>query len=319
MTPLSLRLSRGVVWVAGEALIDLLPPRSPGEKANAVVGGGAANTAKCLAQLGVRTKFIGRLSVSDSYGQLIEDDLSAAGVMLDGAHRVPKGTCLAKVAFDETGGATYEFVIENTATFDFADEWLPSSTNPPSLLHVGTLATAIEPGASVLHRWAKRLRGLGVPIIYDPNVRPAVIPNRDKYVRSVERWVDLASVVKASEEDLRWLYPDVSAADTARGWLSRGSSLVVVTRGDRGLAASTSEGSLIEVPAVEVEVSDTVGAGDTVGAVLCEAVALHGIPRLLTDEATLRATLNRAALAAAITCSRVGCKPPTLDDLLSAM
>ena len=325
-TPLSLRSGAGrgispkdLVWVAGEALIDLLPPRSPGETGVAAVGGGAANTAKCLAQLGVPTMFIGGLSTADPYGKLIEDDLSSAGVMLDRAHRAPMGTCLAKVAFDEAGRATYEFKIERTATFDFKDEWLPSPTNPPSLLHTGTLATIIEPGASVLHHWAQRLQGEGVPIIYDPNVRPAVMSQRDEYVRSIEKWVSLANVVKASEEDLHWLYPDVTATNVALDWVRRGSSLVVVTKGDCGLMACTSRGTFVEVPAVEVNVADTVGAGDTVGAVLCEAAALHGLAKLVSDEATLRSTLNRAAFAAAITCSRVGCKPPTLDDLAKAI
>lgn len=312
---LSLGGPRPMVWVAGEALIDLLPPASPGEEGRAVVGGGAANTAKCLGMLGVPTKFVGGLSTSDEFGRLIEEELQASGVLLDGAGRLSKGTCLAKVTLDEEGRAEYAFILENTATFDFNEQWLPQTTEPPSLLHTGTLATIIEPGASVLFHWARRLHDLGVPIVYDPNVRPAVLPDRDAYRLSVERWLGLAALVKASEDDLQWLYPGVATDEVLHEWTRRGVTLGVVTRGDRGLAAVSDNGLTVEVEARSIEVADTVGAGDTVGAVLCEGILIHGLNKLATDEDILRAVLQRANLAASITCSRFGCKPPSLLDL----
>jgi fructokinase len=111
----------GQVWVVGEVLIDLIPE---GADCKPVVGGGPANTAKALAKLGIDTQFIDGIS-SDQYGQMAKDELLAAGVKLDYVKYSDKPTCLAIVSLSESGSATYEFVIENTATFDFILEWLP--------------------------------------------------------------------------------------------------------------------------------------------------------------------------------------------------
>jgi fructokinase len=64
---------------------------------------------------------------------------------------------------------------------------------------------------------------------------------------------------------------------------------------------------------VKIEVADTVGAGDTGGAIIVEAMLEKGILKL-TDE-VLKATLNRAAVAAGITCSRKGAQPPYKHEL----
>ena len=164
------------VWVVGEVLIDLIPD---GTERKAVVGGGPANTAKALAKLGIATQFIDGIS-SDKYGQMALKELHKDNVKLDFAHFSDKPTCLAIVSLSNTGSATYEFVIEGTATFDYSPSWLPDPVvNKPSLLHIGTLVTAIEPAASILHKWARELAKV-VPIVFDPNIRPAVMDNRNE-------------------------------------------------------------------------------------------------------------------------------------------
>ena len=187
----------GQVWVAGEILIDLIPAdldRKP------IVGGGPANTAKALSKIGIVTQFIDGIS-TDEYGQMAKNDLVNAGVKLDYVMYSDKPTCLAIVSLSDSGSATYEFVIENTATFDFTSTWLPNpQSERPSLLHVGTLATAIEPGASVLFEWAQSVAKVA-PIVFDPNIRPAVISDRKQYVKQVERCVAISLAVKVSDED----------------------------------------------------------------------------------------------------------------------
>jgi fructokinase len=139
--------------------------------------------------------------------------------------------------------------------------------------------------------------------------------DRDKYLAAVERWVAISSVVKVSDDDLAWLYPDQQYVDVAGRWISDGAALVVVTRGAEGLVGFTSDG-VIEVPGVKVDVADTVGAGDTVGAIIVEAIIEEGILNLTGD--TLKAVLNRAAVAAGITCSRKGAQPPYKHELKGA-
>jgi fructokinase len=296
------------IWVAGEVLIDLIPK---GVYRKPVVGGGPANTAKALAKLGIDTQFIDGIS-SDQYGQIAKKGLITAGLKLDYIKYSDKPTCLAIVSLSESGSATYEFVIENTATFDFILEWLPNpQTERPSLLHIGTLATVIEPGASVLFEWAQAVAKVA-PIVFDPNIRPAVISDRAQYVTQVERWVSISSAIKVSDEDIKWLYPSFDVKQVVNDWLIAGPSLVVVTYGDKGLTGYR-KGDVVSVGAVKVKVADTVGAGDTVGAVLVEAIVKDGLDSLTGSR--LESMLKRAAKAAAITVSRVGANPPTSEEL----
>ena len=296
------------VWVAGEVLIDLIPD---GKERKPVVGGGPANTAKALAKLGVRTQFINGIS-NDKYGQMAKSELLAAGVKLDFVQYSDKPTCLAIVSLSDSGTATYEFVIENTATFDYSSDWLPDpAVERPALLYIGTLATAIEPAASILFKWAKDLAKI-CPIVFDPNIRPVVMDDRQQYVMQVERWVGISSAVKVSDDDLKWLYPFLEIDQVVSNWLRKGPSLIVVTYGDKGLAGYR-EGEKVSAAAVKVAVADAVGAGDTVGAILVEAIVKDGLDTL--SGVRLEMMLKRAAKAAAITVSRSGANPPTLKEI----
>ena len=296
------------VWVAGEVLIDLIPD---GLKQKPIVGGGPANTAKALSKIGIDTQFIDGIS-SDEYGQMAKEELIESGVKLDYVKYSDKPTCLAIVSLNESGSASYKFVIENTSTFDFTATWLPNpQTELPALLHIGTLATVIEPSASVLFEWSQSVAKVA-PIVFDPNIRPAVMSDREQYVKQVERWVSISSSVKVSDEDLKWLYPTLEIDKVVDNWIAKGPLLIVVTYGDKGLAGYR-QGEKVSVDAVKVKVADTVGAGDTVGAILLEAIVKDGLATL--NGVMLEMMLNRAAKAAAITVSRTGANPPTLKEI----
>ena len=238
--------------------------------------------------------------------------LQQDGVLLDYVKFSDKPTGLAIVSLSATGGATYEFAIKGSATFDFTADWLPDALKEkPSLLHIGTLVTAIEPAASVLFQWAKQV-SLVAPIVFDPNIRPAVMSDRNEYVKQVERWVSISNAVKVSDDDIYWLYPGQDLDKVTKRWLEMGPELVVVTFGDKGLAGYR-ENSKISVDAKAVVVADTVGAGDTVGAILVEAIIENGLANLTGP--LLKDKLNRAAKAAAITVSRTGARPPGRDEI----
>jgi fructokinase len=296
------------VWVCGEVLIDLIPD---GTERKAVVGGGPANTSKALSKLGITTQFIDGIS-TDKYGQMALGELQKDGVLLDFVKFSDKPTCLAIVSLNSKGGATYEFVIDGTATFDFSHSWLPNAVDKkPSLLHIGTLVTAIEPAASVLFEWAKKV-ALVAPIVFDPNIRPAVMSDRNEYVKQVERWVSISNAVKVSDDDIYWLYPGEDLEKVTKRWLGMGPELIVVTFGDKGLAGYR-DNSKLSVDAKKVVVTDTVGAGDTVGAILVEAIIEDGLDKLTNERLTQM--LDRAARAAAITVSRSGALPPSRDEI----
>jgi fructokinase len=173
------------------------------------------------------------------------------------------------------------------------------------------LVTAIEPAASVLFEWAKKVANVS-PIVFDPNIRPAVMNDRAEYVKQVERWVSISSSVKVSDDDIHWLYPGLGLDQVVNNWLDTGPELVVVTFGDRGLTGFR-KNERVTTDAKNVVVADTVGAGDTVGAVLVEAIVCGGIDKLTGQRLTTM--LDRAAKAAAISVTRVGALPPSSEEI----
>ena len=297
------------IWVCGEVLIDLIPGADGVRVPH--VGGGPANTAKALARLGRDVHFIDGIS-SDEYGQMSRKELFDDEVKLDLALRSDKPTCTAEVSLSANGSASYVFKIDGTATFDFSHDWLPDPSRfKPQALHIGTLVTIIEPASSVLYEWAIKVAEFA-PIAFDPNIRPSVVGDRVRYAAAVEKWAAISSVIKLSDDDAQWLYPDESFEAIAQRWIAQGTSLVVFTRGSDGLIGFTEAGTE-EVPGAKIDVADTVGAGDTVGAILVEAMVEKGLENLTGD--VLKATLHRAAVAAGITCSRKGAHPPYKHEL----
>ena len=122
------------IWVCGEVLIDILPN-------GAVVGGGPANTAKALARLGYDVDFIDGIS-TDAYGVSARKELSRDGVGLNLSLTSDKPTCTATVSLSDDGSASYEFLIDGTATFAFDNSWLPDPEQlKPEVLQIGTLVT----------------------------------------------------------------------------------------------------------------------------------------------------------------------------------
>ena len=226
------------IWVCGEVLIDLMPG-TPDRIA--VVGGGPANTAKALGRLGHDIHFIDGIS-TDDYGVKARAELLADDVKLDLALTSDKPTCLAIVTLAADRKASYEFKIDGTATFDFDLNWLPDpSVHKPKVLHIGTLVTIVEPGASVLYDWAMKVAEFA-PIVFDPNIRPSVMSDRDRYQAAVEKWAAISSVIKVSDDDLAWLFPGQPFEEIAKRWVADGAALVVVTRGVNGSIGYTESG-----------------------------------------------------------------------------
>ncbi|MGZ6601032.1 MAG: PfkB family carbohydrate kinase, partial [Gaiellaceae bacterium] len=193
-------------------------------------------------------------------------------------------------------------------------------------LHTGSLATVLPPGeASVVDLVEREHKRGRVTVSYDPNVRPALLGDAARARPDIERLVALSDVVKVSDEDLRWLYPDRRDEDVAQAWLASGPALVVVTRGGAGVYA-VSAGLELHRRAVPIDLVDTVGAGDSFTSGLLDGLhradLVGGARRdalAAIDEATLGSVVDAAALIAAITCSRPGAEPPTRAEVDAAL
>lgn len=306
-----------MLTVIGEGLVDVVQ-RTSGIEAH--VGGSPLNVAVGLARLGHPVQFVGRYG-RDAYGESVAAHLKASSVMLPQApDSLP--TSVATALVDDDGAATY--------TFDLAwelpglAEHLPFMLQGTTLLHTGSIATMLAPGAADVLAAVEHSHPAAT-ISFDPNCRPSIITDADYARRQAEKFVTLSDIVKASDEDLAWLYPGADVLDSARRWLSLGGSegpaMVVVTRGAAGPWGITAAGET-EFAAPKVEVADTVGAGDSFMAALLSGVVDRGLDgaqnradlRALPAEG-LAALLAHASRAAAVTVSRAGANPPTRAEL----
>ena len=303
--------------VVGEALIDLVGQRG-GRTLAAHPGGSPANVALGLARLGVPVTLKTRLG-RDAFGEMISAHLEASGVRVDGGPEEGVSTSLA-IATLAAGIASYDFRI------DWDVEALEPLPIEARCLHTGSLATVLPPGkASVVDLVEREHKRGRVTVSYDPNVRPALLGDAARARPDIERLVALSDVVKVSDEDLRWLYPDRRDEDVAQAWLASGPALVVVTRGGAGVYA-VSAGLELHRRAVPIDLVDTVGAGDSFTSGLLDGLhradLVSGARRdalAAIDEATLGSVVDAAALIAAITCSRPGADPPTRAEVDAAL
>jgi fructokinase len=301
-----------VVLVGGEALIDVLE-NGDGTQHQAA-GGGPFNTARALARLGVPTAFLGHLS-TDTSGRELARLLRADGVDLQLTTTGTEPTTVAIANVDGDGLAEYEFLVEGTSapnlTMAMVPDALPSGIKA---LHVGTLGLALEPMASTLTALIKRESGR-LLIVLDPNVRPVSAAD-PAYRDRLESVIPLCTIVKASVEDMAWLYPNLDYRSAARRMLEIGVRMVVVTMGAGGAFSATGDAS-VTVAAPAVEVVDTVGAGDTFGAALLARLCDFDVlsPGLTLDIAQVESALKFACLAAAITCTRAGADAPYRSEL----
>jgi fructokinase len=299
--------------VIGEALIDLVDPGN-GTACAAHPGGSPLNVAIGLARLGQPVAFVGRLS-RDPFGTVLRNHATRSGVDLtlavDGAE--PSTIALLDI---KDGIARYEFSVDGTADFQWTDAELAHL--PPSVewVHFGSLASWLPPGDEVIERRIAALRAGGdVVVSYDPNVRPQLQPDAAVAREQVEQSIRHAHVVKASLEDLAWLYPGESVAKVAKRWLTTGPDLVIITRGGDGSAAYTADAPVLERPVYPAPAIDTVGAGDAFTSGLLDALGRRGltsVPRLreLHQPETLAAVIDDAALVAGLTTTRPGADPP---------
>ncbi|WP_426989256.1 PfkB family carbohydrate kinase [Pseudarthrobacter sp. Y6] len=306
-----------MLTVIGEGLVDVVQ-RASGIEAH--VGGSPLNVAVGLARLDHPVQFIGRYG-RDAYGDSVAAHLRSSSVMLPlGPDELP--TSVATAVVDDDGAATYTFDLawELPALADRLAFMLQGTT----LLHTGSIATMLAPGAAAVLAAVEHAHPAAT-ISFDPNCRPSIISDVDYARRQAEKFVTLSDVVKASDEDLEWLYPGVDVLESARRWLSlggsEGPSLVVVTRGAAGPWGITAAGEAA-IDAPRVEVADTVGAGDSFMAALLSGIVDRGLDgaqnrkdlRQLPAEG-LAELLAHAARAAAVTVSRPGANPPTRGEL----
>lgn len=297
------------VLVMGESLVDIV--HAADGTTTEYAGGSAANVAVALARLDRPVRFVTAWA-DDARGEVLADHLASAGVALASDPVVLERTATAAATIGADGAASYEFDLD----WRIGDVEL----GEPLAVHVCSIGAVLQPGAGQVLALLERLRGTAT-ISYDINARPAITGTGPEVVAQVERMAAVADVVKASDEDLAHLYPSLELETAARHLLTLGPAAVVVTRGAEG-ATWVARGPAVEVASLPVDVADTIGAGDTFGAAMIDALwslnrlgaarrrSLRELPADLASK-----VLVRAARAAAVTVSRPGADPPYRGEI----
>jgi fructokinase len=306
------------IAVIGEAVADAIVQEDDGGgelRLRVLPGGGPVNTAVALSRLGTPTHYLGRLA-RGPIGQLLRRHLSDSRVDISATVRADQLPTLAITSVGPDGHAAYDFYLTGTAdwqwTTDELADWRPEGV---VALHAASLALTQQPGAAVIEDLLVRLRRR-TTVSIDPNVRSNVVPAQF-YREALPRWAGLADILRLSDDDLEVAMPRVPVEAACAQFHDAGTPLVVVTRGSDGAYASL-WGEAVTVPALDVDVVDTVGAGDSFTAGLLHWLyamgALGGrLPELAVTDLT--DAMKFASAVAAMTCTRAGANPPWTGEL----
>ena len=300
------------VLVLGEALVDVVHKDG---NISEHVGGSPANVAFGLGRLDHDVTLAAWFALDDRGKRILAACEDANVKVAKGSERAPR-TSVANALIDAAGKATYQFDLS----------WLlPELPAAGSVghIHTGSIGATLEPGGSQVVR-AVREAADGATVSYDPNARPTLMGSAQAVLGRVEEIIALSDVVKSSDEDIEWLYPNQSVADVMRHWLNMGPSLAVVTRGgDGAYVAIASDDDIVEVAPNPVDVIDTVGAGDSFMAGLISGLLDAGYlgdagARKALREARLvdiMPAVDRAITTSSNTVSKAGAYAPTRDEL----
>lgn len=299
------------ILVLGETILDMTP--AGGGRFEPALGGSAYNTARALGALGARVMFAGAVS-RDEWGARFRAALVRQNVDCALLRESDKPMPLALVSPEGAHGPAFTLYLSGTAHEDAqAPQQLPHDA---AHLHVSSFhACAPLTGESVL-ALMNAARG-HASISFDPNIRPSVLPPRAQTVAIVEERVRRSDIVKASAQDMAWLYPGVSPLEAMAGWSAMGPRLAVLTKGELGVTAFCGN-ERVHGLAPAVEVVDTVGAGDAFTAALLAEMARAGalgpgVAPFSSD--ALRRWLSFAGACAAWTCARRAAQAPERADI----
>jgi fructokinase len=290
-----------VITVAGEALVDLLVDASGAVSAHP--GGAPFNVARMIGRLGAECQFLGRIS-DDAFGHLLRRSLEQHDVNLAVPRPTTAPTTLALAQLDERGSADYRFYLDGTSAAQLAPPDVPSGVlGGSTAVAAGGLGILAQPIASSLLELLGDVRPEAT-VLLDPNCRPRAIQDLAAYRAGLRRFLARAHVVKVSVDDLSLINPDAGPEDAARGLLSLGPAAVLVTDGPAPVVVHTARGASL-VPVPEVEVADSVGAGDAFVAGFLTWWSDRGLGRADTGDAQALTDAARAAIRVAAAASTV--------------
>ncbi|EXU73994.1 aminoimidazole riboside kinase [Erwinia mallotivora] len=288
------------VWCLGDAVVDLIPEGQG--RLLQCPGGAPANVAVGIARLQGNSGFIGRVG-DDPFGHfmrqtLADEQVDIAFMRADAAQR----TSTVVVALDEEGERSFTFMVRPGADLFIEQADLPAF-QPGEWLHCCSIALAAEPSRSTTLNAMEQVKAAGGNVSFDPNIRHDLWADPTLLRHCLHQALQLADVVKLSEEELTFISGSEETDDSLRQLAEKFSiRLLMLTQGRAGVKA-WHNGEIHHYPTLPVVSVDTTGAGDAFVAGLLWGLAQHGLPE---NEPQLAARLGSAQICGALATTAKG-------------
>ena len=306
-----------MIVCCGEALIDMIPnDLDNGEIAFIPkVGGAVLNTSICLGRLGANVAFLGAVS-EDLFGEIISKELVKSKVNTSFCLSTTNNTTVA-FAKIENGTTTYSIFDENSSNKNISLEDVSLDEKKVDTLYIGGISLMSEPNGSQIENFINK-ESKNKIVFFDPNIRPNFIQDRAKYIKRFENILAQSDIIKISDEDFDWLYPNISFEELYKQWLELGVKIVVLTKGSDGAIIKTKNYEASS-SGEKVTVVDTIGAGDIFNGALLFSLSNnknYSKKDLINiDKESIEESLKFANKVAAISVTRIGANPPFFEEL----
>ncbi len=267
-------------------------------------GGSPPNTATAIARLGGEVSFFAKIS-NDSFGQFLFQTIKENNINIDGIVRTNAPTCLVFVAIKEDGSPDFEFYRDNTADIlleenDIDEDFLKSH----DIFHFGSITLLKDPARKTAISTFRKAKKWGIFTTIDPNIRANLIENRTQFIKDLDAIFKDIDLLKISEEDLAYLYPNKNIHTACQILLDKGTKSMIVTLGEKGSMFCNRE-FRIEVPGYKINAIDATGAGDGFMGAVLYYLSQHGFD-VLKDQNKIAELLKFANAQAALVCTRKG-------------
>lgn len=291
----------------GEALIDFKQTEKLSFKG--FEGGSPLNVAIAAARLGPKVGFAGQVS-NDLFGKTLSQYLATNNVNTSYLLEHNSPSSLAFVA-EIDGDAHFSFINNGAADTLYNPQPKPIFPKELQFLMFGSISLLNEPTASSIEDIVA-LQQDKTTIIFDPNIRPSLITDKDKYLDRLYNWLSLTDIVKVSKQDLEWLYPGRFFENIALDWLQLKPLAIIITNGEKGAKLYRRDKEILSSKAIKVKVIDTVGAGDAFTGALMTSLLNKDLKNLSDND--WQNSLDFAVKAAALNCARAGANPPNKKE-----
>lgn len=300
------------IWVTGDAVVDLIPDTE--STYLKCPGGAPANVAVAISRLGGNSAFFGRVG-QDPLGRfmkatLAQEQVNTDYMLLDEAQR----TSTVIVDLDNSGERSFTFMVKPSA-----DQFLIPADIPAFVqgewLHVCSIALANEPSRSSTLKAMQDIKAAGGFVSFDPNLREEVWANPEELKPVVRQAIELADVVKFSDDELLFLTDTDSLEAGLEAIKAFDNTLVLITQGAKG-ALVVFEGEQELIAGQAVKPIDTTGAGDAfVGGLLARLAQQNE----WANKEAIHSAVNWANGCGALATTQKGAMTalPTQDALLA--